>query len=263
MREFALVAILCVVGFFLGRYQTAERNNNRIDVFGQAANAAVRPIATVGARAVTATTAFLYGLTNASRLESENQRLSSLASSADLYNVTLERLQNEVDNLRRLANYKAPENRIKIPAEVTGFFQHEARISLNVGLKQGVRPGLPVVTADGLLATIQTAEAETSQALLISSPREKLGAMALRNPPAAGLLRGENATALFLEFFDPAAPVKVGDAVVTSGFSEHIPRGIPIGIVVQVEDNKEFGSRRAQVFPNAIIGSSREVLVLK
>jgi rod shape-determining protein MreC len=263
MREFALVAFLCMAGFLLGKYQTFERGAGRIDPFGRAIHTVVAPVATVGARIANGSGAFFHGVLHASELEAENARLKSLAGSAGMYNQTLDELQGELDAMRRLLKLPAYGNKTKVPAEITGLFLHEARISLNVGLKQGVRPGLPVLSADGLLATIQSANADTSQALLISSPSQRIAAMVLRNPPAAGLMRGETATSIFLELFDAAAPVDQNDLVVTSGFSDNIPRGVPVGRVVQVVDNKEFGTRRVQIYPNAIIGTVREVVILK
>jgi len=51
--------------------------------------------------------------------------------------------------------------------------------------------------------------------------------------------------------------------VTTAGFSEKIPRAIPIGRVVQKAHDREFGVVRAQVFPNVQIGEVQEVIVLR
>ena len=58
--------------------------------------------------------------------------------------------------------------------------------------------------------------------------------------------------------------MSVGDKIVTSGHSEHIPRGILIGKVIAVDFNPEFGNRRATVSP-AVQGRPdlREVAILK
>lgn len=263
MRDLALLLLLCVAGFFLGRYQTVERNNGRVDVFGRAIGTLVRPVALMGARGANGAGDFFHGVVYGGSLKRENERLRQIAAAAELYSQTLERLESEIEALRRAQGLPPPPGRLRIPAEVVGFYQHEGRITISAGLKQGVRPGLPVLSGGALFAVIQTADATTSQALLLSSPRQKLGAMVLRNPPSAGLLRGETATAYILEFVDPAAPVQVNDVVVTSGYSQNIPRGIPIGRVVQVDDNLEFGTRRAQVYPDVLIGSVREVVVLR
>jgi cell shape-determining protein MreC len=62
---------------------------------------------------------------------------------------------------------------------------------------------------------------------------------------------------------DIQSNVQVGDRVVTSGYSEFIPAGIPIGRVVQIHNDLEFGTKRCQVFPNVQIGDVREVAILR
>lgn len=65
-----------------------------------------------------------------------------------------------------------------------------------------------------------------------------------------------------MDVFDPV-DVKTGAEVVTTGYSEHIPRGIRIGIVSQFYKNEEFGTRFAYVIPSARIGLAKEVYILK
>ncbi|MER3496314.1 MAG: hypothetical protein C4320_05630 [Armatimonadota bacterium] len=122
----------------------------------------------------------------------------------------------------------------------------------------------PVVAAAGLLGIVQTVSAHESTALLITSTASTLGAIApAHDPPPAGLVRGENSTTLTVTFADPNAPIKMGDALVTTGYSELVPRGLLIGRVIQVNDNPEMGSRTARVYPAVQIGRVREVAVLR
>src|SRR4029077_948197 len=119
------------------------------------------------------------------------------------------------------------------------------------------------VCAQGLIGRVQTVYPKSSQVVLLSSPDLTVGASVVRDPPQPGLLHGESPNNLVLELTNPDAPVQIGDAVVTSGFSDMIPRGIPIGRVIQVYPDIEFGARRASIFPSVSIGSLREVFVLK
>lgn len=208
---------------------------------------------------------FGAGIFHARSLKEENRMLKSQIASVALYTETMERLHEEIDQLRKLEDLPAIEGKQRVPADVIGFFPYENRLTISAGSAKGVAVGQPVVTPDGLIGRIQVVSSSTAQVLLLSSPEttNRIGAIAQRNPPSAGLLRGESSTTYLLEFNDPKAPVESGDLVVTSGFSEHIPRGIPIGRVIQVDDNVEFGKRQARVYPSVNIGSVREVFVLK
>ena len=57
--------------------------------------------------------------------------------------------------------------------------------------------------------------------------------------------------------------VSTGSSVITSGLSELIPAGIPIGIVVEAVDDKQFGTTRVFVLPHIQTGEINEVFILK
>lgn len=228
-----------------------------------AVQAAVHWISFPLSTAADAVSDFASGVANSGELASENRRLKVLARSADLYGDRVRFLESEIERQRKLFGLESPAGRKRIPARNIEYFPLENRITLNVGQAQDVKAGLPVVASDGLVGIVQTVSKSTCQVLLITSPRMKVGALVLRDTQPAGLVHGESATSLSLEFLDLNSPVKVGDVVVTSGFSEWIPAGIPIGRIVQVQDDIEYGARRCQVFPNVQIGATREVLVLR
>jgi rod shape-determining protein MreC len=187
-----------------------------------------------------------------------------LAQAAALYTETVYALRAELEDARKLANLPPAAGRLRIPGRVIGYFPVENRLTINVGTRKQVKPGLPVVAADGLVGIVQTADANSAQVQLLSSPPPfKIGAKVLRDPPAVGLLHGESLDRLTVEFMDLNAPIAVGDWIVTSGLSELIPADIPIGRVVQVRKDDEFGTRAAQVFPAVSLGRVRDVVVLR
>lgn len=211
---------------------------------------------------------FVGGALHGRRLEEENRRLKAIAAAAENYQPDIDRLQNEVDELRKLGGWEAGAGREKVPADVVGYFPHENRITLNVGANRGIKRGMPVATYEGLVGRIETVDRTSCQVLLITAPssESRISALVQRNPPnppPAGLIRGDGPNSLVLELADPTATVDSGDIVITAGFSDAIPRGIVIGKVVSVEDDKAFGKRTAVVFPRVALGQVREVLVIK
>jgi rod shape-determining protein MreC len=207
---------------------------------------------------------FSFGLFKARRLAVENRRLYDRLASIALYAETTERLERDIDSLRKQLRLPSRPGKVKVPADVVGYIPRDNRLTINVGSKSGVRPGLPVVGAAGLIGTVQTVSPSTSQVLLLTSHGLTIGAIVLnRNPSPAGLLRGEDSSTLSLSFNDPKATVQIGDTIASSGLSEFIPRGIPIGRVIQVIDDEAFGERRAVVDPFVVVGELKEVTVLK
>jgi rod shape-determining protein MreC len=247
----------------LGSIQSKQLALGHADPFHEAVGPLVLPVSAQLAQGINAASDFTDGLLRARRLAADNRALLAQSRSAAMYVQRLDELQEDVDRARSLLGLKPVGGRVKVPAEIAGFFPNDNRVTITVGSNQGVQAGMPVVTGDGLFGVVQSVSRNMSQVTLISSPYIRVGAITSRNPPAAGLLHGESTNSLILEFLDFDTPIQNGDLVVTSGFSEHIPRGIPIGQIMASEDNREFGTRRARVFPSVHLGAVREVCVLK
>lgn len=196
-------------------------------------------------------------------MKAQVDRLRDQQAVAADYSERVQRLEEELSEQHKLLGFGQMPGRTPIPAEITGIFAFDNRLTLDVGSSEGVKPGMPVVSGRGLLAIVQTVDVTRCQALLLSSPVTQIGAIAQRTPPPAGLLRGEGGNTLVVEFMDQASAVQNGDEVVTSGFSSWIPRGIPIGRIIRIEDDPYFGTKRAYVYPYATVGAAREVYVLK
>jgi rod shape-determining protein MreC len=97
---------------------------------------------------------------------------------------------------------------------------------------------------------------------MICSKDVKFGGMVQSDPEVVGIIKGQTPTRLVLDIIDNGK-VEPGDPVVTSGYSDRIPRGITIGIVAEVVFDPSLGTRRVFVAPAARIGSALEVTVIK
>lgn len=255
---------LCAAGVMLGRIQNAARVAGRADTLSRTVRTFVEvPGAPIG-RWTQGVSSFFGSMGRAEALEAENRRLRQLSQVAEMYSETLQSLTVERDQLRKLLGASETPGKTRIPARVIGFFPLENRLTIDVGTNKSVKAGLPVISADGLVGVVQTADPRSAQVQLLSSPRPFIiGAKVVRDPPALGFLHGEALNRLTVEFTDIESPFRVGDWVVTSGLSEYIPEGIRIGQIVQTRIDEAMGTRTAQVFPAVAIGNLTDVLVLK
>lgn len=262
-RDFIVLLVLCVLGAVLGRMQSGARNKGAIDPISSLVRSTTNAPAAFLSEQANATSDFFRGIFNASELAQQNRAYKQYEIIARQYGETVDRLNKEVASLRSLLELENIPGRQKVGATVIGYFANENRITISVGKNKGLKPGLAVVTGEGLVGTIQTVGETDAQVSLLSDPNRKIGALVIsRNPPPAGLIKGENAAVLVLTL-DSTMPVANGDLVATWGFSGLIPRGIPIGRVNQVYNDSVTGSKRVEVFPNVALGNLREVVVLK
>lgn len=215
-----------------------------------------------------AVSGFLAGARNGDKFALENERLKRQLDALSLYDDRIKDLESQVDSLRQLADLEKTFHRPKVLADVIYYSAIEDRITIAAGTNKGIEPGMVVVCAAGLVGRVQTVAPRECQALLLTAPSFQIGATALGySPPPFGLIRGDDTETLILGFQKEEPPVKSGDTIITSGFSEKLPRGIPRGIVIgrvlSTDSRPEVGASRAIVLPKVNPGSLREVVIIK
>ncbi|MCA0376312.1 MAG: rod shape-determining protein MreC [Gemmatimonadetes bacterium] len=169
--------------------------------------------------------------------------------------------------LRRLMGLGARLQDGFVPAELlpTGNGD-EFTLGLTAGRNVGVVPFLPVVTADGLLGMIESADATTSFAITWGHPDFAVSAMSA-DQRAFGIVKphlGRGAERWLLEMRGVPfrARLDTGALIVSSGLGATYPRGIPIGTVMGELVTPEKWARTYLIKPAVLPDATGPVLVL-
>ena len=259
----ALLIGLCLLGGILGRLQTGARNEGRIDPISNVAQRLVIPTADAIRTLDQNIQDFGQGVTNARHLTAENRALREQLAALNLYSEREAGLARALRSAEALAGIAPIGTQPPVSARITGYFPHESRITLNVGSRQSIQPGMAVLASGGLLAVVGTVNDTDCQAQLTTSPQVRVGVSVLGTPIRAGIAKGDGGRLLEVEFIGADRPFQVGDRVVTSGYSERIPGGIPVGEVIQVIEEPDFGSRRLRLAPFSDIDRTVGVKVIR
>lgn len=236
----------------------------RIDPVSSALCWAVLPASVPLTRACDATGEFLYGVARARSLAIENRELRDRNSLVALYQPEIDLLNQRLDVLRKQVGLPSLPGHQRVSLDVIGFAQTEGQLVLDGGTELGIQPDMPVVNGEGLAGFVQAVSHGKCWVTLLTAYGVSFGGSDVsRKPPELGLLRGRGSSTIPMTMFDPKAPVNSGDLVVTSGLSAHIPAGIPIGRVISVEDDMDYGTKSATIDPAVNIGTLKEVQVLK
>ncbi len=196
-----------------------------------------------------------------------------------------DRLRDENDRLRednRLLRFEAGENdrlrdllelRERLPGEsisaevVTREFSQYfrvMRVRLDRGALDRVRPGMPVVSAQGLVGQIRRTSGRHADVLLTVDQESAIDVVVQRTG-ARGMLRGTGESNRYLcrmQYLRREDEVEVGDEVYTSGLGRRFPAAILVGRVVRVE-RQEFGLyQEVEVAPSLSFSELEEVLIL-
>ncbi len=189
------------------------------------------------------------------QLETENSRLRG-----ELQRVEEVRLQNE--RLRELLAFIDDVDRPALPAQVIGEdASNWARtIVIDKGTRAGLRDGLPVVAAEGVVGRIIKTAPNSSRVLLITDASSAVAAL-IQRTRTRGVARGRGSE-LSLNYALRSADIKVDDLLVTSGMGGVFPKGLTLGRVAEV-NRDDFGLfQRIEVEPAADFSHMEEVMVL-
>lgn len=188
------------------------------------------------------------------RLEEERQRLSAEG-------IENRRLRSLLQLRERLGGEVMAGT--VIGKDVSPFFR-VTRIELDRGERDHVRPGMPVVAAEGLVGQIRRTWGRYSDVLLIVD-RTSAVDVTIQRTGARGMLRGTGESERYMariQYLGREDAVRVGDLVHTSGLGQRFPASILVGRVTRIV-RQDFGLwQEVEVTPAVDFSSLEEVLIL-
>jgi rod shape-determining protein MreC len=107
-------------------------------------------------------------------------------------------------------------------------------LMIDAGSEAGIVRGQAAVTGEGLVGRVYDVGRHAARVLLITDPTSRVPVLVERSGQRA-ILSGESSGHPSLWYLDPAAPLKMGDRIVTSGEGGAFPRGLPVGTVDEVD----------------------------
>jgi rod shape-determining protein MreC len=150
------------------------------------------------------------------------------------------------------------------PAQVIGASGTDQSRTLYIdkGLREGLAPDMPVVTADGIVGKLKDVFDHKSLVVLISDPTSGVGVI-LQTTRTRGILKGAAFGQLQVINVSPDERIKPGEQIVTSGGDQIFPRGLPVGMVERVVPDPERDPLvDVAVQPAANLQRLEEVLVI-
>jgi rod shape-determining protein MreC len=152
----------------------------------------------------------------------------------------------------RLANLLGMKEFLATPtlsAEIIGLDPSHwfKTVIIGRGSSDGVRTGMPVTVAEGIVGQVVNTSPHYAKVLLATDPNSAIDALVQRNR-VQGIVKGDGA-GYRMEYVLKNSEVQKGDRVVTSGIGEIFPKGIPIGTVSRVEKNRHGMFQKIELEP--------------
>lgn len=167
------------------------------------------------------------------------------------------------ERLKKLLDLKETMGSSALAASVTGedgspWFK---TLVINRGEADGLREGMPVVAADGVVGQTVKVGARSSRVLLLTDHASGIAAIVQRSR-ARGVVKGAGVGRCSLEFTMREDDVKVGDTIITSGIGGIFPKGLPVGEVAMVKKGEYGIFQTIEIRPAVNLVRLEEVLVL-
>ncbi len=217
------------------------------------------------AHAVTATSdgvaGFFESFRMAGTLREENRQLREELRSTRRTLVRLHGVEEELERLSRISGYSRPESGRFYVADVV-YVDRASWLRTLVLYTGSAEPNRnqPVITPGGLVGRIVVPAKPYAKVLLLTDRSASVSAM-IERTRRRGMIRGSGEESLLLDNIPLQENVRPGDLVVTAGIDGVFPRGIPIGVVTDVEPGPEL-FHQIRVQPHIDLAILDQVYVL-
>ncbi len=200
----------------------------------------------------------------AEALRQQNAELQAQVNQLQTRIVQLEEDQAALQTLSGLVSYARtqPENRY-LAANVIGrdpspFLRY---ILLDRGSDDGVRRDMPVVTDHGLVGKIVEVTSQASKVQLVVDASSAVNAL-LQKSRERGVVTGQLAGGLVMQYISQQVTVEPGERVLTSGLGGTYPQDIVIGAVSAVQKLNYEVLQQAEVIPGVDFSRLEIVLII-
>lgn len=192
----------------------------------------------------------------------QNELLKSQISQMRLEQVRLGEDARQAHRLQVLLGFKEQYLSQTVAAQVVGSSGSEQSraVYIDKGQRDGIKPDMPVITAEGIVGKTLRVYASISEVLLLNDQTSGVGAI-LENSRLQGVIRGTPSGAVELEKVMADEKVQPGERVLTSGGDRIFPKGLMVGTVTRSSPGSEL-FLNIQVKPSANLASLEEVLVV-
>jgi rod shape-determining protein MreC len=195
-------------------------------------------------------------------VRAENRSLKTQIEQMRLEQVRMSQDADQARRLQALLAFKEQFISQTMAAQVIGSSGSELSRSVYIdkGERDGIKPDMAVITADGIVGKVLHVYRSTALVLLIDDQTSGVGAI-LDKTRLQGIVRGTPAGEITLERVMSDENVPPGEQVLTSGGDGIFPKGLLVGRVIKVSPGSEL-FLNIRVRPAADLGKLEEVLVV-
>lgn len=172
-------------------------------------------------------------------------------------------IEKQYSRLLELLNFKKNISSNTVLAEIisndlNSWFKI---VVANKGANSGIKKGMAVVSAVGLVGRTIEVNSNTSKILLLTDFRSAVDAL-IQRTRGRGVIRGKNSNIFEMKYIPLNADIKVGDRVISSGLGGVFSKGFLIGTISKIKKKKQSLFQEAEVIPDRDLSEIEEVFII-
>ena len=225
-------------------------------------NPQIQKVRAVAFGSFASVTSVFYDFFNITQLKNENSILR-LTNAELMIQISMLREQGILNSeLKGMLGLKDTTSLTLFPATIVSksLSITQNTITINAGQKDGIKPGMPVISHRGFVGIIQSCSESFSIARTLKNVDLKFTVKNEKNR-LNGIMKW-NGEKLMIVDVPRTYDFDVGDRVITSEVSSIIPVPIPVGLVSKVEEDKTGLLNLIQVAPFEEVLSVENVFIL-
>ncbi len=209
---------------------------------------------------------FVFNITD---IKKENEELKKRNDELEQKALEHDTLVKENDTLKEALNFKNQRSEYNyIGCNIIGRSggNYLSGFIIDRGTKDGIKKGMVVVTSKGLVGQVTSTAINWSEVQSISNENIAVSGMIESTSETNGIVKGykdsENRLLAKLYYLPLDSTVKPGDVILTSGYGNLYPKGIRIGQVIDVEEDRGKIMKNAIIEPYVDFNKLEQVLVV-
>jgi rod shape-determining protein MreC len=196
-------------------------------------------------------------------LERENRMLKQKIAELQEENYRTKEMKLAIERLKQLLQFREKNSLSMIGAEVVGqdpssWFKS---VTIDKGGRDGVKKGMAVISAAGVIGQILKTAPHYATVLLITDYNSAIDSIVQRTR-AKAIVEGKGENRCQLKYLLRTEEVAVGDVVVTSGLAGNFPKGLMVGEIKKVDKKGHGVFQYAELVPSVDLTKLEEVFVV-
>jgi rod shape-determining protein MreC len=192
--------------------------------------------------------------------DAENRRLQAEVDRLKIENIFLKNELSTADRAKALEVLQAhvPSKTLAATVFMTGPGS-SSTVFVDRGTMAGVKRGMAVVTADGIVGKVIAVYPLESEVVLVTDPEFAAGVISQKNQ-ARGTVKGLGTPLCKVDYVPIDEKVDLGEWFYTSGDDRIFPRGFPAGVVKSVRNAQPY--KEIYLEPSGLQRGLEDVLIL-